>query len=103
MQNRRSTIDLKAANLPWPHCELLGGDCIGSDLVSMLGPGVNQVLMEFIWSSAEGSRLSLQKNRQGFTVQVTGAVHRSEGEAVIDRDKFKNLKQYLDSVKKPNR
>ena len=86
----------------WPHCVLSDGNCIGFDLVSLLGPNVNQVLMEYIWNSAEGSRLTLQKNRQGFTVQVTGEVHRSQNDDGVDLEQFKWLKRHLDSLKNSN-
>ena len=82
----------------WPNCVLAGGNCIGFDLMSRLGLKVNQVLMEFVWNSRDGSRLTIQKSRQGFTVQVTGEVHRSEGESNVSFEQFKRLKLHLDST-----
>ena len=86
----------------WPRCDAVGGNCIGYVLADQLGANINRELMDFIWKGEDGSRLSLQKNRQGFTLQVTGKVHRSEGESEVTLEQFKRLKRHLDSTKNLN-
>lgn len=64
----------------WPHCHALGGTCPVYLVGSYLGDTARLSVLRFILGAEEGARLTLQKNRVGFTVQVTGAVQRSEGE-----------------------
>ena len=98
-QNRAGLPRIKSS---WPQCDTAGGNCIGYGLADQLGPNINRELMDFIWKGEDGSRLSLQKNRQGFTLQVTGKVHRSEGESEVTLEQFKRLKMHLDSTKNLN-
>ena len=62
-------------------CAYIGSSCLLSDMGRLLGANIRDSLMDFIFSSEEGSRLSLQKTRDGFTVQVTGPVQRTSRDA----------------------
>lgn len=60
----------------WPYCDVMDGNCLGYDMSQRTGRLTFQELLAFIWSAEEGARLTLQKNRDGFSLQVTGAIHR---------------------------
>lgn len=80
----------------WPHCESLGGICPLYDLSALLGVSVFDAFMTFLWSAEAGARLTLQKNRDEFTLQVTGAVQRS-GSEVISLDQLQSIRARLDA------
>ena len=61
----------------WPYCEVLDGDCLVAETGRFLGGDVLVRLLEFAWTAEVGSRLTLQRNPDGYSVQVTGAVHRA--------------------------
>ena len=63
---------------PWPECPPVGGTCPVYEMGQHLGQSVLSTLSAFIVGADEGARLTLQKNRQGFTIQVTGSVIRAE-------------------------
>lgn len=50
------------------------------ELAQLFGVNILQIIIGFATEGEDGSRLTLQKNRDGFTVQATGAVHKSEKE-----------------------
>ena len=49
--------------------------------IAYLGDAARVAVLRFILDAEEGARLTLQKNRVGFSVQVTGAVQRSDRES----------------------
>ena len=60
-----------------PHCSPIGEICMLLDLNESLGTNIRDTLLNFLTGSQEGSRLTLQRNRVGFTAQVTGPVERT--------------------------
>ena len=64
----------------WPFCIVLERECIAHEVATRIGTDLLGQFLTFINSSEEGSRLILQRNRDSFTVQVTGAVHRGVSE-----------------------
>ena len=70
-----------------PICLAPNANCLLLNCVRTMGQGILYKLMTFIQAGEDGSRLTLQKNRQGFTLQVTGAVqegHTSGHDDVTD-------------------
>lgn len=49
-------------------------------LAQLFGMNILEIIIAFATDGEEGSRLTLQKNRDGFTVQVTGTVHKTKQE-----------------------
>ena len=82
----------------WPHCESLGGICPLYDMSALMGVSVFDAFMTFLWSAEPGARLTLQRNRDEFTLQITGAVQRSGGE-VISLEQLKSIRARLDARK----
>ena len=80
----------------WPHCESLGGICPLYDMSALMGTTVFDAFMTFLWSAEPGARLTLQRNRDEFTLQVTGAVQRSGGEE-ISLEQLKSIRTRLDA------
>ncbi|MBI1885446.1 MAG: hypothetical protein HYS09_03905 [Chloroflexi bacterium] len=87
----------KAAGVekPWPYCADIEGTCLAYDMGRQLGASIESTLFSFIFSAEEGARLILQRNREGFTIQVTGAVQRTEGET-FGRAEARALRRRLD-------
>jgi hypothetical protein len=75
-QSQPATEDSKSAT--WPACGPIGGTCFIYDMGELAGGDVLNVLLRYVCSAEDGSRLTLQKNRDGFSAQVTGAVHRPD-------------------------
>jgi hypothetical protein len=65
-----------------------------------LGANIQDLLMTFIWAGEAGARLTLQKNRDGFTAQVTGAVQKA-AEEPLDLPRLQALRQRLAPVLLP--
>ena len=61
----------------WPQCANTGCLCFAYEFSRRLGKNLCEELLDYIWSADEGSRLSLQCNRGGFTMQVTGPVRKT--------------------------
>lgn len=59
-----------------------------------LGANIQDLLMTFIWAGEPGARLTLQKNREGFTAQITGAVQKA-AEVPLDLPRLQALRQRL--------
>ncbi|MBI2872350.1 MAG: hypothetical protein HYY00_04080 [Chloroflexi bacterium] len=79
----------------WPYCVPLQGTCLVYDVGRYLGESVRTALLNFIVRAEEGARLTLQRSRDGFTVQVTGAVHRGEAEP-LSLTEARALRERLD-------
>ena len=80
----------------WPNCDQIEGICPLYEMSQKSGVSILDALMTFIWSAEPGARLTLQKNRDEFTLQVTGAVQRSGGE-VIGLEQLKIIRARLDA------
>ena len=80
----------------WPHCESIGGICPLYDLSALMDATVFEALITFLWSAEPGARLTLQKNRDEFTLQITGAVQRGGG-AVNSLEQLKSIRARLDA------
>ena len=67
---------------PWPYCSHIDGTCLAHEIGRSLGAGVESSLLTFVLTAEEGARLTLQRNREAFTVQITGAVQKGTGEEI---------------------
>ncbi len=67
-----------SAGKSWPYCANIEGTCLAYDTVRNLGAGVQSTLLSFIFAAERGARLILQKNNEGFTVQITGSVQTTQ-------------------------
>jgi len=92
--------DGDASGRPWPHCEAIGGTCLAYSVGRCLGPEIATAVSEFIFNAREGARLTLQRNQEGFSLQVTGAVQRGDGDA-FDLAKVKELRRRLERLASP--
>ena len=63
--------------LEWPHCPYANSVCLLYELAQTMGCNIHDTLLTFILTAEEGARLTLQRNREGFTVQVTRAVQKT--------------------------
>jgi|GEM_PF-1755403 len=81
----------------WPHCTSVGGLCPVFEMSQVLGSNLQEMLMKFVLAGELGARLTIQKNRDGFTAQITSAVHRSD-ETPIDLVRLHALRQVVSSV-----
>lgn len=61
----------------WPYCDDLKGVCFTYRMAQFMGADLLDDMMVFIWNAQEGSRLTLHKNRNEFTLQITGPVKRA--------------------------
>lgn len=97
--NLQVSDEVDAANIEekagWPFCPYIDGNCLGHDTSQRTGPATYDELMTFIWTAEEGSRLTLQKNRNGFSIQVTGALHRPPVDAT-DLAFLRDVRKTLD-------
>ena len=82
----------------WPYCDQIEGVCPLYEMSQKTGASILDALMSFIWSAEPGSRVTLQKNRDELTLQVTGAVQRSGGEA-LDLEQLRTIGKGLGSSK----
>lgn len=83
-----------------PECSLVGGTCPVFEMGQRLGQSVLSTLAAFIVGADEGARLTLQKNPQGFTIQVTGSVIRAEehGNRFFGLTEARGLREDLDQL-----
>ena len=68
--------------LEWPNCPYANSVCLLYELARTMGRNIHETLLTFILTAKEGARLTLQRNREGFTVQVTRAVQKTNGHTV---------------------
>lgn len=71
--------NLAPSEATWPDCSAVQGVCLAYDVGRELGIDVASAMMAFIFGAEEGARLTIQRNRSGFSVQVTQAVQRTDG------------------------
>ena len=74
----------------WPNCDQIGGLCPLYEMSQKTGVSILDALMTFIWNAEPGSRLTLQANRDELTLQVTGAVQRSDGDD-LDLERLRKI------------
>ncbi len=53
------------------HCVYLDANCAVLDLAQRLGGNILTTFLLFVHSARPGDRLTLQRNRDGFSIQVT--------------------------------
>ena len=70
----------------WPYCVALDCECIVHKAAGRIGQDLLSQFLTFVRASEEGSRLILQRNKEGFTAQVTGPVRRGIGEDLSKED-----------------
>ncbi len=100
VSDRVDTTNIKEKAV-WPYCDNVGGICLGYDLSRRAGRLTFKELLAFIWTAEEGARLTLQKNRDGFSFQVTGGIHRppiDEMDLAFLRDVKKTLDESDESA-----
>ena len=68
--------------LSWPHCLVLGDTCLAYRAGTSLGSDALLRLFEFIANAREGSRLTLQRDRNDFILQVTEETRIRGGESI---------------------
>ena len=93
MAGREGAAD--ASSRPWPHCPAIGGTCLAYNVGRCLGPEIATAVTEFIFNARDGARLTLQRNHEDFTLQVTGAVQRGTHDT-FDLSKLRDLHRRLD-------
>lgn len=81
----------------WPDCEYVDAQCLAYSLAHRLGTKPLNRLVAFVAEAETGARLTLQRNRTEFTVQVTDAVEKAE-ENRLDPATFRQLGALLASV-----
>lgn len=97
LKNTLSQSSSNSAEGRWPNCPDVEDVCPIYSMARVLGTDVQSILVSFIGEADEGARLTLQKNQNGFTVQVTSAVKRgSESERTLDLDGLRSLDSKLD-------
>ena len=94
MQPRTKPTSTSPGEASWPHCASLGGLCPTYEMSQALGANIQDLLMTFIHAGEAGARLTLQKNRDGFTAQITGAVQKATEEP-LDLPRLQALRQRL--------
>lgn len=79
----------------WPYCAPIGGVCVAYEVERRLGDDVGMAILNFILAAGEGARLILQKNKDGFSVQVTEAVLKGR-EQPLELAHVRALRERLD-------
>ena len=83
----KDTANQRPPESRWPNCPDIADLCPIYKMAKTLGVDVQDILISFIGSAGDGSRMTLQKNQTGFTIQVTGPVKRTSEEAAdLDQD-----------------
>ena len=60
-----------AAGAPMGTCDYTDGPCQAAELAEALGPNIFETFLRFVAAANPGDGLSLQRNRDGLTIQVT--------------------------------
>ncbi len=82
----------------WPYCPALHATCLAVDCIEALGQNVLDTLVSFVKEAEDGSRLTLQKNRDGLTTQVTWAVQKGHSGGQLDIAGLRVLREKLDQM-----
>ncbi len=87
-----------SAGKSWPYCAEVEGTCIAYDTGRYMGASVQSTLYSFIFAAERGARLILQKNREGFTVQVTGSVQ-TTNQQKFELAEARAVRKHLDQIR----
>lgn len=90
------------AGQAWPYCPALRRTCLVVGLMEAMGQNVLDTLVTFVKGAEDGSRLTLQKNRDGLTTQVTWAVQKGHSGGQLDIAGLRILREKLDSMNVPS-
>ena len=80
--NEKFERDTRVESSSWPDCPSLERQCLLEQLGQALGEEIMESLVAFILAPQPGSRLTLQRNQNEFTSQLTGPVRRSNGSTI---------------------
>ncbi|NQW16443.1 MAG: hypothetical protein HQ478_03050 [Chloroflexi bacterium] len=73
-------INSEVRGVLWPNCAYIGGlECVSHAFSRHLGQDISAKISEFAGNAEPGARLTLQKGKDGFTLQVTSEVIRDGG------------------------
>lgn len=86
------------ASPAWPYCPALRGTCLAVGLMEAMGQNVLDTLVTFVKGAEDGSRLTLQKNRDGLTTQVTWAVQKGHSGGQLDISGLRILREKMDRM-----
>ena len=76
---------ISTETIPLAPCSSHGGHCLVAQLANVLGSNILECIVDFSLNAFPGSRLTLQANRDEFTLQVTGPIERSDKRTVESR------------------
>lgn len=71
-----SRLALRAEGAPMGTCHYTSGPCEAAALGQALGTNILETFLRFAASARLGDSLSLQRNRDGVTIQVTRSVRK---------------------------
>jgi hypothetical protein len=93
-----STLD-EWRNVLWPACAYIGGlECVAHAFGRHLGPEISAQVAEFVGKAEPGARLTLQKSKDGFTLQITSAVIRDGQTDDVQLTRLANMSQAMNGV-----
>ncbi len=81
----------------WPYCVVTEGTCLAYQMGQTMGASLLEELVSFVLNAQEGSRLILQKNRDGCTLQATGPVNRSVKQN-LELSRLREFRQMLNAA-----
>lgn len=79
----------------WPYCPYLDDSCLLEDSTQALGPQVHEALLRFVTVAEDGAHVTLQRNQEGFSMQIVGPMRSGESGSV-GLDDLKTLRHRLD-------
>ena len=83
----------------WPSCAYIGGlECVAHAFGRHLGPDISARVAEFVGNAEPGARLTLQKNKDGFTLQITSEVIRDGRTDDVQLTRLANMSQAMNGV-----
>ena len=86
-------------NVQWPACAYIGGlECVTHAFCRHLGPDISARVAEFVGNAEPGARLTLQKNKDGFTLQITSEVIRDGRTDDVQLTRLANMSQAMNGV-----
>ncbi len=86
-------------NILWPACAYIGGlECVAHAYGRHLGPEISAKVAEFVGKAEPGARLTLQKNKDGFTLQITSEVIRDGRTDDIQLTRLADMSQAMNGV-----
>ena len=86
-------------NVLWPACAYIGGlECVAHAFGRHLGPDISAKVAEFVGNAEPGARLTLQKSKDGFTLQITSEVIRDGRTDDVQLTRLANMSQAMNGV-----